>query len=124
MRAGLEMAGAGGLEGQAAIRASNLSELQLTLGEVAAAVASGEAAINHADRDAFQRMSNRTTLADARHQAGEVAAAQALFEEARGCRRNASPAMPISIRSRAIAIATCCSPSARPRRCASGLPTR
>ena len=81
---------------RASMSASNLSELQLTLGEVAAAVASGEAAINHADRsgDAFQRMSKRTTLADARHQAGEVAAAQALFEEAEVMQAESQPAYP------------------------------
>ena len=84
MRAGLAMAVEQEDWKQAAISASNLSALQLTLGEVAAAVASGEAAINHAGRsgDAFRRMANRTALADARHQAGEVAAAKALFEEA------------------------------------------
>ena len=93
MRAGLEMAVEQEDWKQAAISASNLSELQLTLGEVAAAVASGEAAINHADRsgDAFWRMGNRTTLADARHQAGEVAAAQALFEEAEGMQAEDQP---------------------------------
>ncbi len=80
----------------AARSASNLSELQLTLGEVAAAVASGEAAIKHADRsgDAFQRMLNRTTLAEARHQAGDVAAAQALFEEAERMQAERQPGHP------------------------------
>lgn len=64
--------------------ASNLSELQLATGEVAAAVASGGAAIEHADRsgDAFIRMVNRATLADAKHQTGDTAAAQTLFEAA------------------------------------------
>ena len=60
MRAGLEMAvEQENWKREAAISASNLSELQLTLGEVAAAVASGEAAVEHADRsgDAFRRMS-------------------------------------------------------------------
>jgi hypothetical protein len=68
----------------AAISASNLSELQLTLGEVAAVVPSGEASIEHADRsgDAFERLVNRTTLADTRHQVGDWAAAKVLFEEA------------------------------------------
>jgi len=40
----------------------------------------------------------------------------------RRCRRKASPTFPGSIRSRVINIATCCSPLARPRRCASGPP--
>ena len=67
----------------AAVSASNLSELQLTLGEVEAAVDSGETAVEHADRsgDAFQRMGRRAARADAMHQAGDLAAAKALFEE-------------------------------------------
>jgi tetratricopeptide (TPR) repeat protein len=66
------------------------------LGEVSAAVASGEAAIEHADRsgDGGQRMINRTTLADARHQAGEVTAAQALFKEAEVMQAEDQPAYP------------------------------
>ncbi len=96
MRAGLEMRVGQENWTSAAIIASNLSELQLTLGEVAAAVASGEAAIEHADRsgDAFMRLYNRTTLADARHQAGDVAAAQALFEEAEGIQAERQPGYP------------------------------
>jgi tetratricopeptide (TPR) repeat protein len=56
----------------AAITASNLSELTLTLGQVPRAVAFGEQSAELADRsgDAFQRMSKRTTLADTLHQAG------------------------------------------------------
>ena len=95
MRAGLEMAVEQEEWGEAARRASNLSELQLTLGEVAAAVASGEAAINHADRSGDDDWQNfivsRTALADARHQAGEVAGAQALFEEAEGMQAESQP---------------------------------
>ena len=55
----------------AAVVAGNLSELELTLGEVSAAVASGEQSVKFADRsgDEFQRMSKRTTHADALHQA-------------------------------------------------------
>ncbi|MDH3661143.1 MAG: TIR domain-containing protein [Alphaproteobacteria bacterium] len=84
MRAGLEMAVEEEAWKEAAISASNLSELQLATGEVAAAQASGEAAVDHADRsgDDFVRMGLRTTLADARHQAGALEAAGALFAEA------------------------------------------
>ena len=55
----------------AAIVAGNLSELELTLGEVSAAVATGEQSVTFADRSGneFQRMGNRTTHADALHQA-------------------------------------------------------
>ena len=56
------------------------------MGEVAAALDVGEVAIAHADRsgDAFRRLYERTTLADARHQAGALAEAHQLFEEAEG----------------------------------------
>ena len=69
---------------EAAISASNLSELELTLGEVAGAVGDAEQSVSLADRsgDAFQRMGNRATLADALHQAGRRAEAEARFREA------------------------------------------
>ena len=69
---------------QAAAQASNLSELQLTLGDVVQAELSGQRSVDYADqsRDLFQRMSRRTTLADALHQAGETALALTLFREA------------------------------------------
>ena len=68
----------------AAIAAGNLSELQLTLGDVAQAVENGQRSVDYADRygDLFQRMSKRTTHADALHQAGEGEAARTLFREA------------------------------------------
>ncbi|MEM8950958.1 MAG: toll/interleukin-1 receptor domain-containing protein [Pseudomonadota bacterium] len=79
---------------QAAIHASNLSQLQLTLGQISATVS--EAAIKHADRsgNAFQRLVNRATIADARHQAGDLAAAQALFEEAEALQAAFQPYYP------------------------------
>ena len=68
----------------AAILASNLSELELTLGEVAGAVGDAEQSVTYADRsgDAFWRMGTRTTHADALHQAGRRAEAEARFREA------------------------------------------
>ena len=65
-------------------RASNLSELELTLGEVAGAVGDAEQSVTYADRsgDASQRMSKRTTHADALHQAGRRAEAETRFREA------------------------------------------
>ena len=68
----------------AAIAASNLSELQLTLGEVESAVASAERSVAHADRsgDLFERMAFRTTHADALHQYGDSKTALELFQEA------------------------------------------
>ena len=80
----------------AAINASNLSELQLTLGEVAAAVASAERGVNHADRseDLFQRMGNRSTHADALHQYGDQDAALKLFQAAEDLQQQFQPEYP------------------------------
>ena len=80
----------------AAIAANNLSELQLTLGEVTAAVSSAERSVAHADRseDLFQRISNRTTHADALHQYGEQDAALALFQEAEELQKQWQPQYP------------------------------
>jgi tetratricopeptide (TPR) repeat protein len=67
----------------AAIIASNLSALELALGDVGSAVADAEQAVAHADRSAnpFLGMARRVTLADALHRAGRRAAAWALFRE-------------------------------------------
>ena len=71
--------------------AGNLAELLLTLGRLRAAPAAAPGvveraseAVAHADRsgDGFQRMTKRTTLADALHQRGDMAEARALFAEA------------------------------------------
>ena len=78
---------------EAAKDASNLSELQLTLGEVAAAVASAERSVDHADRsgDLFQRMARRTTHADALHQYGDQDDALKLFQEAEELQQQLQP---------------------------------
>ena len=77
----------------AAINASNLSELQLTLGEVAAAVASAARSVEHADRseDLFWRMGTRTTHADALHQYGDQDAALTLFQTAEELQQQHQP---------------------------------
>ena len=69
---------------KAAICVSNLSELELTLGKVAAAVEDAEQSVTYADLsgDAFWKMGTRTAHADALHQAGRRAEAQAKFREA------------------------------------------
>ena len=84
MRAGLEMGVKQENWGEAARRAGNLSELELTLGELAGAVGDAEQSVTYADRsgDAFERMGNRTAHADALHQAGRRDEAQARFREA------------------------------------------
>jgi tetratricopeptide (TPR) repeat protein len=68
----------------AAISASNLSELVVTLGRLVEAVADGRRATDFADRsgNAYWKMASRTTAADALHQAGERTEAGALFAEA------------------------------------------
>src|SRR6185295_15640380 len=80
----------------AAIRASNLSELELTLGDVPGAVGDAERSVTFADRsgDAAQRMGKRTTHADALHQAGRRAEALALFREAEGMQAEFQPEYP------------------------------
>jgi tetratricopeptide (TPR) repeat protein len=81
---------------RASIAASNLSELQLTLGEVAAARESGQRSVDYADQsgDMFWRMGTRTTHADALHQAGEAEAALALFREAEQLQQERQPEYP------------------------------
>ena len=63
----------------AARAASNLSRLELTLGETGAAIRDGEGAIAHADQsgDAFDRMDKWTIHAEAWHQACHRAEAKA-----------------------------------------------
>jgi len=71
-------------EKRAAGELSNLSELQLVLGDGADALKSAENSVAYADKsgDAFQRMGKRTTLADALFHAGEADAAEAWLAEA------------------------------------------
>lgn len=81
---------------ESAIGASNLSELQLTLGRVSEAVESGARSSRYADQsgDMFMRMYSHTTHADALHQAGDTAAALALFREAEHFQQERQPAYP------------------------------
>jgi tetratricopeptide (TPR) repeat protein len=96
MRAGRERYAAQENWQYAAMAASNLSELHLALGDVAEAVAVGAASVGHADRtrDAFVSMGARTYWADALHQAGEDARAQALFEGAEALQAERQPGYP------------------------------
>jgi tetratricopeptide (TPR) repeat protein len=77
----------------AAVVASNLSGLEVTLGRLGDAVADARRAIDLADRsgDLFQRMGKRTTAADALHQSGERDEARALFEQAEVLERERQP---------------------------------
>ena len=81
----------------AAIAASNLSELRLTMGEIEKAVDFARQSVAHADDsgDGFRRTVNRTTLASALHQAGETAEAEELFGEAEAMQKELQPDFPL-----------------------------
>jgi hypothetical protein len=97
MRAALEMAVKQETWIHAAVGAGNLSELELTLGDVARAVGDAEQSVIYADRsgDAFQRMSKRTTFADALHQAGRRGEAEGRFREAEQMHAEFQPTYPL-----------------------------
>jgi tetratricopeptide (TPR) repeat protein len=77
----------------AAITASNLSELEVTLGRLPDAVTDARQSINHADQsgDAFERMDNRNVAADALHQSGRQSESGALFAEAERMQQQTQP---------------------------------
>jgi tetratricopeptide (TPR) repeat protein len=81
----------------AAICASTLSELELTLGEVAGALGDAEQSVTYADHsgDAFQRMARRTNAADVLHQAGRQAEAETRFREAEQMQKERQPGCPL-----------------------------
>jgi tetratricopeptide (TPR) repeat protein len=97
MQAGLEALLAQENWGQAARAAGNLSQLHLSLGELAQALAYAEQSVDLADRsgDGFQRLSKRTTLADALHQAGRIEEAETLFREAEAMQEERQPQFPL-----------------------------
>ncbi len=97
MRAGLDMRIKQELWENAAISASNLSELELTLGQVAEAVEDAERSVDYADRsaDAFRRTVNRTTLAAALFQAGQADEAADRFREAEAIQAEDQPQYPL-----------------------------
>src|SRR5262249_17107908 len=80
----------------AAVGASNLSELHLTLGDVARAIEVARQSVDLADHslDAFMRMFMRTTLADALQQSGrpeETGEAERLLLEADAMQKEKQP---------------------------------
>jgi len=82
---------------ETAVRASKLSELELALGDVTAAVADAEQSVTCADRsgDVFQQMGFRTTHADALHQAGFRDEAYARLREAEQMQAERQAAYPL-----------------------------
>jgi len=97
MRAGID--GAVRLEDwtNAAIYSSNLSELELTLGEVAGAVGDAEQSVTYADRsgDAFGRRVFRVQHGNMLHQAGRRDEAKELFQEAERMQAEDEPDYPL-----------------------------
>jgi len=77
--------------------AGNLSELYLTLGDLAQALAYARQGVNLADRSGewSVRMINRATLADALHQAGRLPEAEAAFREAEEMQKARQPQFPL-----------------------------
>jgi tetratricopeptide (TPR) repeat protein len=77
----------------AAISASNLSELEVALGRLPEAVSDARKGITYADQsgDAFLRMTNRITAADAMHQSGQWAEAGTLFATAERMQQELQP---------------------------------
>jgi tetratricopeptide (TPR) repeat protein len=80
----------------AAISASNLSELYLTTGDIAFALEYANQSVDLAARsdDAFQQMVYRATLADALHQAGRQSEAESLFRVAEEMQKDLQPEYP------------------------------
>jgi tetratricopeptide (TPR) repeat protein len=97
LRAALEMAVTQENWKAAAIRAGNLSELNLTLGKVASAVADAEAGVKYADksREDAERRDNLTTYANALRQWGRGAEAAARFREAEEMQAQSQPLYPL-----------------------------
>jgi tetratricopeptide (TPR) repeat protein len=82
---------------KAAINASNLSQLELTLGEVSMAVSDAERSVIYADRsgDAFQRITKRISYADALHQANREREALQCFHDAEQMQKDYQPVFPL-----------------------------
>jgi hypothetical protein len=82
---------------EAAVSGSILCDLEITRGEIQAAVIAGEQSVAHADRvrDPFQKISRRATLADALNQAGRRIEARRLFEEAEALQGELQPRFPL-----------------------------
>ncbi|MCP5105555.1 MAG: TIR domain-containing protein [bacterium] len=97
MKAGLEMREKQEVWKSAAMNASNLSALMLTLGEVTAAVDYGRRSVTHADRskDEFMMEVTRTILADALHQSGQFEEAEKWFREAEAMQKKRRPYEPL-----------------------------
>lgn len=90
MRVGLDMRIKKRHWHNAAISAGNLSELKVTLGEIASAIEYAKQSVTYANwsGDSFQRMGKLCTLADMRHQAGRRDESEEIFDAARDVQWN------------------------------------
>lgn len=81
----------------ASVGSSNLSELFLTIGDTPQALDYARQSVQYADQsgDDFQKMGNRTTLADAQHQSGLLNDAEASFREAEAMQKEMQPEYPL-----------------------------
>ena len=81
----------------AAIVAGNLSQLYLTIGDIALALVYAKQSVDLADRsgDAFERMRQRTAMAYVLHQAGSQSEAESLFREAEKMQKDRQPEYPM-----------------------------
>ncbi len=97
MRAGVDAAVAPKDWRNAAISTRNLSQLELALGDFADALRDAQQSLEYADRstDAFERVAERTTLADALHQGGQQAMALQWFREAEAMQAEEQPEYPL-----------------------------
>ncbi|MEL7336438.1 MAG: hypothetical protein AAFN70_09595 [Planctomycetota bacterium] len=97
MRAGLEQRIKQEVWKSASVIASNLSQLELTLGRVSSSVESARRSVEYADRskNTFQRMSKRTAAADALHHFGEFDEAAELFAAAESLQKEQQPQYPL-----------------------------
>jgi tetratricopeptide (TPR) repeat protein len=97
MRAGVDMGVKQEEWSEAAIRTNNLSELELKLGELTAALSDAERSVTYADLggDALWKMGTRTTHADTLHQAGQAAEAAECFRKAETMHADRDPYFPM-----------------------------
>jgi len=94
MRAGLEMDIDRKDWGNAAAAAANFSQLLLMLGDVKAAVAAARESVTYADRSRNwkEQLFDRSSFANALHQAGQWQEAEELFREAEEIQKKSQPA--------------------------------
>jgi tetratricopeptide (TPR) repeat protein len=97
MQTGLEIRLAQKKWGNAAIIASNLSELYLTIGDVKQALAYAEQSVQLADRssDWGTQTINRTIIGNALHHAAQLEEAQSAFREAEEMQKKNQPDFPL-----------------------------